>query len=181
MSFRDWDKSRKTTFRIARQSQSRFEQSTSGIRVQCYPAYTRWSHNLKRKEVFLFLYGSFYTAPNGRKFSATWIGKDMSSSGRGLFQGIIPTIRLESSIFWDTTPCSPLKVIRCFGRTCCLHLQGRKISQVRNQLFLLSTRFHAGVLLGYIKRQLTFTGLHCGISQKIEHFIATAVRTSNPT
>jgi hypothetical protein len=31
------------------------------------------------------------------------------------------------------TPCSPLKVNRYFGGTCCLHLQGRKIGQARNQ------------------------------------------------
>jgi hypothetical protein len=35
--------------------------------------------------------------------------------------------------FWDITPCSPLKFNRRFGRTCRLHLQGRKISQARNQ------------------------------------------------
>jgi hypothetical protein len=29
-----------------------------------------------------------------------------------------------SSVFWDITPCSPLKVSRCFGGTCRLHLQG---------------------------------------------------------
>jgi hypothetical protein len=36
-------------------------------------------------------------------------------------------------IFWDKTPCSPLKVNRRFGGTCCLHLQGRRISQPRNR------------------------------------------------
>jgi hypothetical protein len=29
--------------------------------------------------------------------------------------------------------CSPLKVNRCFGETCLLHLQGWRISQARNQ------------------------------------------------
>jgi hypothetical protein len=33
----------------------------------------------------------------------------------------------KSTIFWDKTPCSPLKVNRSFGRTYRLHLQGRKI------------------------------------------------------
>jgi hypothetical protein len=39
----------------------------------------------------------------------------------------------KSSIFWDITPCSPLKVNRRFGGTCRLHLQGRRISKERNR------------------------------------------------
>jgi hypothetical protein len=37
------------------------------------------------------------------------------------------------SIFWDVTPCSPLKVNWHFKRTCHVHLQGWRISQARNQ------------------------------------------------
>jgi hypothetical protein len=40
---------------------------------------------------------------------------------------------LKSSVFWDITPCSPLKVNRRTGETCRLHLQGPRISQARNQ------------------------------------------------
>jgi hypothetical protein len=40
---------------------------------------------------------------------------------------------MKSSIFWDITPRSPLKVNRRFGGTYRLHLQGRRISQARNQ------------------------------------------------
>jgi hypothetical protein len=40
---------------------------------------------------------------------------------------------LKSTIFWDITPCSQLRVIRRFRGTYCLHLQGRKISRARNQ------------------------------------------------
>jgi hypothetical protein len=40
---------------------------------------------------------------------------------------------MESSIFWDITPCSPLKVNRRLGGTCCLHFQGRRISRARNE------------------------------------------------
>jgi hypothetical protein len=43
---------------------------------------------------------------------------------------------MKISIFWDITPCSPLKVNRRFGRTYRLHLQDRSISQVRNQRHL---------------------------------------------
>jgi hypothetical protein len=40
---------------------------------------------------------------------------------------------MKRSIFWDITLCSPLKVNRCFGGTCRLQLQGRRISPARNQ------------------------------------------------
>jgi hypothetical protein len=46
-------------------------------------------------------------------------------------------IRLRSiykcSILWDITPCSPLKVIRRFGRTYFLHFEFREISRELNQ------------------------------------------------
>jgi hypothetical protein len=54
---------------------------------------------------------------------------------------LIPrTLKMEvfnSYIFWDITPCNPLKVNWRFGGTCRLHLHGRNISQPRNQLCLL--------------------------------------------
>jgi hypothetical protein len=37
-----------------------------------------------------------------------------------------------SGIFWDIPPSSPLKVNRRFGVSYRLHLQGRRISRVRN-------------------------------------------------
>jgi hypothetical protein len=43
--------------------------------------------------------------------------------------GVKITYVLESSIFWDITPCNPLKVNRRFGGTCLLHLRDRKITQ----------------------------------------------------
>jgi hypothetical protein len=39
----------------------------------------------------------------------------------------------EQFIFWNIMPCSPLKVNRRFGGPCSVHLQGRRISQGRNQ------------------------------------------------
>jgi hypothetical protein len=68
---------------------------------------------------------------------------------------------LKSTIFWDITPCSPLKVNRRFGGTCRLHLQGRRMRQVRNHR-------EAGINQNVI-------------SQKIELFITTAASTMNPT
>jgi hypothetical protein len=46
---------------------------------------------------------------------------------------VLTTVVMKSTIFWDITPCSPLKVNRRFGGTYHLHLQGRRISRARNQ------------------------------------------------
>jgi hypothetical protein len=46
---------------------------------------------------------------------------------------VITAVVLKSTIFWDRTPCSPLKVNQQFGGTYHLHLQGREVSQGRNQ------------------------------------------------
>jgi hypothetical protein len=40
---------------------------------------------------------------------------------------------MKRIIFWDITPCSPLKVNRRFGGSYDLHIQGPWISQARNQ------------------------------------------------
>jgi hypothetical protein len=96
------------------------------------------------------------------------------------FEGITAMV-MKSSIFWDITPCSPLEVNRRLGGTCRFHLQGRIISQGRNQseswwqapywflawLFIWSWRWRLHVAP---KRSLTFNGLHGVISQKIELF-----------
>jgi hypothetical protein len=41
--------------------------------------------------------------------------------------------KIKNAMFWDITPCSPLKVNWRFGGTYRLHLQGRRISRARNQ------------------------------------------------
>jgi hypothetical protein len=46
---------------------------------------------------------------------------------------VLTAVVMKSTIFWNITPCSPLRVNRRFGGTHRLHLQGRKISQARNQ------------------------------------------------
>jgi hypothetical protein len=46
---------------------------------------------------------------------------------------VLTVVVMKNSIFWDITPCSPLRVNRRFGGTHRLHLQGRRISWARNQ------------------------------------------------
>jgi hypothetical protein len=74
---------------------------------------------------------------------------------------------MKSSVFWDITPYSPLKIKRHFEGICRLHLQGLRVSQARNQ--------HE---TGIIRLILIF--LHDVISKKRELFIIIDVRTSNP-
>jgi hypothetical protein len=64
---------------------------------------------------------------------------------------VLTAVIMKSTIFWDITLCSPLKVNRRFGGIYRLHLQGR-ISRARNQREnrwqAEPTCFHAGFLLG---------------------------------
>jgi hypothetical protein len=46
---------------------------------------------------------------------------------------VLAAVVTKTLIFWDITPCSPLKVNQLFGGTCRLHCKSRKISQARNQ------------------------------------------------
>lgn len=46
---------------------------------------------------------------------------------------VLTTVVIQSFIPWDIAKSSPLKVERSFGATRCLHLQGRRTSQARNQ------------------------------------------------
>jgi hypothetical protein len=80
---------------------------------------------------------------------------------------------MKSSIF-----CSLLKVNRCFGGKCRLHIQGRRISLARNQA-LVSTHFKLVSCLAYYstlnmkatfssEMSVTFNSLQGVISQKTE-------------
>jgi hypothetical protein len=46
---------------------------------------------------------------------------------------VLTAADMKLSIFWDITPCSSLKVNRCFGGTYRFHLQGRRIIQAGKQ------------------------------------------------
>jgi hypothetical protein len=64
---------------------------------------------------------------------------------------VLTAVVMKSSIFWDITLCSPLKVNRHFGGTYRLHLQVQ-IHRARYQCEyrVLATWFHAGILLRLI-------------------------------
>jgi hypothetical protein len=46
---------------------------------------------------------------------------------------VLTAVAMKSSVSWDITPCSPVKMSQRFGGTCYLNLQGRRISHARNQ------------------------------------------------
>jgi hypothetical protein len=46
---------------------------------------------------------------------------------------VLKAIATKSYMFWNITPCSPVKVNRRFGGIYRLHPQGRGLSQARNQ------------------------------------------------
>jgi hypothetical protein len=46
---------------------------------------------------------------------------------------VLTAMVMKSSIFWDITPCSPLKINRSFEGKCRLHLQISRISDGRNE------------------------------------------------
>jgi uncharacterized membrane protein len=45
---------------------------------------------------------------------------------------VITAVTIKGSVFWDITPCSPLKVRVYFGRTYRTHLQVLRLKQTRN-------------------------------------------------
>jgi hypothetical protein len=46
---------------------------------------------------------------------------------------VLTAVVVNNTIFWDITPCSPLRVDRRFGGTYRLHVQGREISRARKR------------------------------------------------
>jgi hypothetical protein len=95
---------------------------------------------------------------------------DGSKSKTCLLRYCTPKVRVDcltavvmnSTIFWDITPCSTLKVNRHFGGIYRLHLQSRKISRARYQR---KSRWQAkldpedGGVVPH-KRRLNFNGLY---------------------
>jgi hypothetical protein len=73
----------------------------------------------------------------------------------------------KSTIFWDITPCSPLRVNRRFGETWDMFLP-------EDGSLLCNSS------LPPPERRLALNGPHGATSQKMVVFITTAVRTANP-
>jgi hypothetical protein len=88
-------------------------------------------------------------------------------------------INLKSSIFWNITPCSPVKVNQRFGGPYSLDHQDREVNQAKHKHVAGSKHSSASRFLAWFtcipwwwrwcvppKRRLDLTGLHSVISQK---------------
>jgi hypothetical protein len=103
--------------------------------------------------------------------------------------GSMDWINLKSTVFWDITPCSPLRVNRRFGGTYRLHLQGRKNKfrkksrESRCTLVSCWTYFFNPEDGGdmFLRNVGWHSTDYTTLSIKSLRFITTAVRTSNPT
>jgi hypothetical protein len=59
---------------------------------------------------------------------------------------------MESSIFWDIAPCSPLKINKRFLGTCRPHLWYQRASQARNQHEAGNKQRNSCRTLGFIEK-----------------------------
>jgi hypothetical protein len=111
-------------------------QSVTGdvcIFVYCFDStpYYVWPHRRLENTYWQYNVATYNGIMQPPKYStdhksSTWI---ICSHVR--FQTLTSVV-MKSSIIWDTTPCSPLKVNCHFGCTCLLNLQLRRINQTRN-------------------------------------------------
>jgi hypothetical protein len=119
------------------------------------------------------------------QFSATWYTytgiSPVNLSIIHIEFEVLTAVVMRSSIFWDITLYSMLKINRRFGGTCCLHLHGGRTNQVRNQLelrwqaqrwFLVRLILRPWRWRWHVppERRLTFNGIHGVISRKTELF-----------
>jgi hypothetical protein len=93
---------------------------------------------------------------------------------------------MKNAVFWDVAPCRSCEMDRRFGGTYCLHLQVEK-SASEEPAWASSSRpaadFSTWRWRQYVppKRRSISQDLHGATSQKTAFFIATAMKTSNPT
>jgi hypothetical protein len=94
----------------------------------------------QKQEVYLYLQSVqiFYVA---LRTSMQWVQQDLTQ-GVNLqrlriddvgFEVLTPVV-MNSSVFWDITPCSPLKVNRRLRGTYRLHLQGLRITEQEHRV-----------------------------------------------
>jgi hypothetical protein len=85
---------------------------------------------------------------------------------------VLTAVVMKSSIFWDITPCSPLKFSRHFGGTYRLHLQGRRICQASlpSDFTLISCSAYSSTLKMFIRNVGWLPTGYKALSQRIVIF-----------
>jgi hypothetical protein len=92
----------------------------------------------------------------------------------------------NTSICWDITPCSPLKVIQRFGGKCHLYLKGRRIQKAlfSTYITLVSSLAYSSTpktdVICSSETSVDFQRIIWNYIHKMKLFITTAVRISNP-
>jgi hypothetical protein len=83
------------------------------------------------KEYSVHLFTGQHQTTDGRSYPPHEVYACISGRQNAIDSGseVLSAVVMKSSVFWDTTPSSPLNVNRCFGGTNRLHLQDRRISQ----------------------------------------------------
>jgi hypothetical protein len=81
---------------------------------------------------------------------------------------------MKNCIFWDITPCNPLKVNRRFGVKYRLHLQGPRISRARNKLVAISS---SATSIGF--QRTTWRYIKENITLQIPPMLLSAVHYKN--
>jgi hypothetical protein len=84
---------------------------------------------------------------------------------------------IRDSIFWAISPYSPLKVNRHFGETCLQSLLATCFTLASGLAYSSTLKMEATYSS---ETSIDFQDVHGVISQKIDLFLTTAVRTSNP-
>lgn len=86
---------------------------------------------------------------------------------------------MKSSLFWDIRTCSQLIVNQRFGGTCCLHLQGWKISQAINQHVGSSNQSRALLAVCFNPASSNLEGAGRNVSRLSKDFAAVYPRTQD--
>jgi hypothetical protein len=55
-----------------------------------------------------------------------------TNGNKYLWCDVLTAVVMKSSALWYIMPCSPVKARHSFGGTCCIHLQGWRVSQARS-------------------------------------------------
>jgi hypothetical protein len=88
------------------------------------------------KYTLLFHY-TVLSRPNGPLVTFCEVRNLLGSIwGKRMHQGLDKIRWEKSTIFWDITLCSPLRVNRCFVGTYCLYLQGWNMTEDDGDMFL---------------------------------------------
>jgi hypothetical protein len=124
--------------------------------------------------------------PEPKALRKVRMGQALTSKREGKCRGSENVLKLKSTFIWDVLPWRSVEVHNQLGGMYCLHHQGWKVRQTRNQQEAGSKQCAICLLLGVLfsvppKFWWTYTGLHGITSQKERPFIVTDVGSWDPT